>query len=122
MHKSCRSTKGTTIDLKLRFLKRTPIEFAGTELTHARSGAGTLDEGVRARIACPAASPLAERASVGGIPILPIEKRGLVDRDAIRVLRRLLQSGEIQIVHAHNGRTALSAALAVQWQDVARAS
>jgi glycosyltransferase involved in cell wall biosynthesis len=89
-------------------------QFAGTESHMLDLAQGLCDEGVKARIACPAQAPLAKRARAASIPVVPIEKHGFVDWQAVRVLCRLLRSGEIRIVHAHNGRTALSAALAVR--------
>jgi glycosyltransferase involved in cell wall biosynthesis len=88
--------------------------FAGTERHMLDLAQGLQGEGVAVHLASPAVSPLAERAAQIGIRHIPIEKRGLVDWEAARNLCRLLKSGEIDLVHAHNGRTALSAALAVQ--------
>ncbi len=88
--------------------------FAGTERHMLDLAQGLRDEGVAVRLASPAVSPLAERAAQIGIRHIAIEKRGLVDWSAAQSLCRLLKSGEIDLVHAHNGRTALSAAMAVQ--------
>jgi glycosyltransferase involved in cell wall biosynthesis len=88
-------------------------EFAGTECHMLDLAQGLRQEGAAVRIASPGVSPLTERAEAAGFSHTAIEKQGLVDWAAIHALRRLLTAGEIDIVHAHNGRTALSAALAV---------
>jgi glycosyltransferase involved in cell wall biosynthesis len=87
--------------------------FAGTERHILDLAQGLAGADVTVRIACPDTSPLAKRARASGHEVVPIEKCGTFDRPAIRTLTGLLKSGEINIVHAHNGRTALSAALAV---------
>lgn len=89
--------------------------FAGTERHMLELALGLKRQGIRGvRVACPKVSPLAERACAAGIGVLPVEKRGLVDRDAVRLLSAELRSGRATIVHAHNGRTALAAAMAVR--------
>lgn len=70
--------------------------------------------GVEVKIACPVPSPLAARAAREGVPLVPIPKRGLVDWRAAGILRRLLHQGEAEVIHAHNGRTALATALAAR--------
>jgi glycosyltransferase involved in cell wall biosynthesis len=87
--------------------------YAGTESHIFELGRGLRSEGVEVRIACPTPAPLAEKAASVGLAVLPIQKQGLIDREAVRTLVPLLQSGAIDIVHAHNGRTMLSSALAV---------
>ena len=69
---------------------------------------------VAVTIACPSPAALEAAARRENLPTLTIPKRGLVDWGAARILARRLQSGETDIVHAHNGRTALAAALAVR--------
>lgn len=68
--------------------------------------------GVEVHIGCPAGAPLALKAAADGIAVTTIAKGGLIDRHAIGILKGLLKSGRIDLIHAHNGRTALSAALA----------
>jgi len=86
--------------------------FAGTE-RHIVELAGALkDESLLVSIACPFASPLNRFAEEMGIEVIPIEKRGLLDIAAILKLRKLLATGRIDLIHAHNGRTALVAAAA----------
>lgn len=75
--------------------------------------AGLRAAGVEVRLACPVPSALAGRAEPAGVPVEPIQRRGLLDVRAIRRLAHLLRSGDLDLVHAHNGRTALLAAAAV---------
>ncbi len=70
--------------------------------------------GVAVTVACPSPALLEDAARRENMPTLTIPKRGLVDWGAARILARRLKSGETDIVHAHNGRTALAAALAVR--------
>ena len=70
--------------------------------------------GVAITVACPTPAALEDAARREGLPTLTIQKRGLVDWRAARLLARRLKSGQTNIVHAHNGRTALAAALAVR--------
>jgi len=89
--------------------------FAGTErhiveLAHALS-----EQAVHVSIAAPSASPLNRLADEMKLNIIRIEKRGgLLDLAAILKLRKLLVNGRIDLIHAHNGRTALAAA-AARW-------
>jgi glycogen(starch) synthase len=71
-------------------------------------------QNVNVRLGCPVPSPLADEAAKAGIPVVPIQKNGLLDKAAVDTLRRLLQSGEVDVVHSHNGRTAMLAAMAVR--------
>ncbi len=70
--------------------------------------------GVGVTLACPSPAALEDAARREHLPTLTIAKRGLVDWDAARRLAKRLSSGQTDIVHAHNGRTALAAALAVR--------
>jgi glycosyltransferase involved in cell wall biosynthesis len=89
--------------------------FAGTERHMLELARGLRDLGARPLIACPDASPLAARAAAADLPLLPIPKQGqFLDTAAVRALRRALRAGDVDLVHAHNGRTALAAALAVR--------
>ena len=69
--------------------------------------------GVGVTLACPSPAALEDAARRDHLPTLTIAKRGLVDWHAARTLARRLSSGQADIIHAHNGRTALAAALAV---------
>jgi len=88
--------------------------FAGTERHMLDLARGLRSEGIAVSIASPRVSVLAERAREEKIEHIAIEKRGFPDWAAIGVLRRKLRAGEVNLIHAHNGRTALSAALAVR--------
>lgn len=88
--------------------------FAGTERHMYDLAIALREQGVGVKVACPTPSPLAEKASAHGIDVIDIPKKGFVDFSAAGRLKSLLRSGEIDVVHAHNGRTALSAAMAVR--------
>jgi len=87
--------------------------FAGTERHILELARGLGELGCEALIACPGHGVLAGRATETGVRTLDIPKRGAVDWRAARILRRLLRAGQIDLIHAHNGRTALAAALAI---------
>lgn len=86
--------------------------FAGTErhILELAEGLRALD--VPVRIGCPSPSIMVERATARGLPIVRLQKGGLLDLPAIRILAALLRSGEVDLIHAHNGRTGFSAAMA----------
>jgi len=88
--------------------------FAGTERHMLELARSLRDAGVQVTVACPSPGALAERAKAEALPVQIIPKQGLVDWNAARILAGLLKSGAADIVHAHNGRTALAAALAVR--------
>jgi glycosyltransferase involved in cell wall biosynthesis len=88
--------------------------FAGTERHIAELFESLAGRGVSVSIACPDPSPVADRARRCDVPVLALPKKGLLDTSAIFTLRRLLRSGEVDVIHAHNGRTALAASLAVR--------
>jgi len=88
--------------------------FAGTERHMLDLARGLRAVGAAVSLACPSPSALEDAARAEDLPFLPIQKRGLLDRGAVHVLARLLKSGRADIVHAHNGRTALAAAAAVR--------
>jgi len=85
--------------------------FAGTERHMLDLALGLRAAGVDVQLACPVPSALAARAA--GLPILRIQKRGPLDYPAVRTLAGLLRNGSVDLLHAHNGRTALVAAVAV---------
>ena len=89
--------------------------FAGTERHVLDLAEGLRDLGAFVQVACPSPAPLAEISRGREIPVLAIPKGGLMDWVAIRKLRALFRSGELDLVHAHNGRTALSSVLAKSW-------
>jgi glycosyltransferase involved in cell wall biosynthesis len=75
---------------------------------------GLRAAGMLPSLVSPRVSVLADRAQAEGIPHIAVEKGGFIDFAAIRTMRQKLRAGEIDVIHAHNGRTALSAALAVK--------
>lgn len=86
--------------------------FAGTE-RHILDLAIALQEGGRkVTVACPGEGALAQKAREARIPVCPIEKRAWIDVPAILRLRGALRSRRYDLIHAHNGRTALMAVLA----------
>ncbi len=87
--------------------------FAGTEAHILELARGLRTLGVEAVIGCPSPAALATRASAEGIPVVTIQKGGLIDRPAIAAIATMLRSGQCDIVHAHNGRTRLSTAIAL---------
>jgi glycosyltransferase involved in cell wall biosynthesis len=87
--------------------------FAGTERHILDLALGLRDNGLRVRIACPVPSPLARRADDHRLPLVDLPRRGPLDLNAVRTLRRLLDAGDVDVLHAHNGRTHLTAAIAV---------
>jgi glycosyltransferase involved in cell wall biosynthesis len=103
--------------MKLRVALFTDADvFAGTERHMLELAEQLRDSGeVDVRIACPVPSALAERARESGLPVLTIQKGGTLDVPAVRILAGMLASKELDLIHAHNGRTMLSSALAVAW-------
>ena len=88
--------------------------WAGTE-AHIRDLAlGLNAESVNVRVACPAHSLLAQKVRASGGRVFPVARRGGYDPATVARLRRALVRREIDIVHAHNGRTALMGVLAVR--------
>jgi glycosyltransferase involved in cell wall biosynthesis len=88
--------------------------FAGTE-SHVESLALSLGiQNVEVAIACPVGSALAKRAAETGIRVYAVGRCSIGDGSPLRALRDLLRSGEVDLIHAHNGRTALTAAVAVK--------
>lgn len=104
----------TSYNQFLRVLLLTDADvFAGTERHMLDLARGLRAAGADVSLACPLPSPLADAARVEAFAVIAVPKQGLVDRNAVRILRGLLQEGRVDILHAHNGRTALIAALAV---------
>lgn len=85
--------------------------FAGTQRHILELARGLRELGQEPVIACPDDSPLAAQATRAGLHHLPIPKRGKhLNTAAVRSLR----AGDFDVVHAHDGRSALAAALAVR--------
>jgi glycosyltransferase involved in cell wall biosynthesis len=89
-------------------------EFAGTEQHMLDLADGLRSGGVEVSIACPNPSVLGPKGKAMEFRQVVIQKGRLLDRPAIAVLKQLLLAGEVDLIHAHNGRTALSAMLAVR--------
>jgi glycosyltransferase involved in cell wall biosynthesis len=94
--------------------------FAGTERHILDLARGLRGEGVNVRIACPSPAVLEDAARSEGIPVITIQKKGLLNQEAANTLAGLLKSGELDIIHAHNGRSWLTAATAVSRAGVGR--
>ncbi len=87
--------------------------FAGTERHILDLAAALRHFGVSPLIGCPDPGALAQRAHEEKFTVVPIAKKGVVDFAAARIISELLRSGKINLVHAHNGRTHIAAALAI---------
>ncbi len=86
--------------------------FAGTE-RHLLDLAHALREiGVDAVLACPGQGEMAAMAREERLPVHPWESRGLRALPAVNALRKNLRAGRWDVIHAHNGRSSLLAALA----------
>lgn len=85
--------------------------FAGTERHMLDLALALREAGHHVTLASPRRAPLEAHAKLAGLPTLAIEKGGLLDPRAIRIIARHLRAGRFDIVHAHNGRTHLSAIL-----------
>jgi glycosyltransferase involved in cell wall biosynthesis len=88
--------------------------FAGTERHILTLACALHRKGIDVRIGCPSPSPLAEQAAQGGVGVIAIPKRGRIDWRCARLLRRMVRKGEFDLIHAHNGRTALAATIALR--------
>jgi glycosyltransferase involved in cell wall biosynthesis len=90
--------------------------FAGTErhILDLADALRQMREAPHVSIVCPQPSPLAQRAQQSGIAITPIASSaaGILHWPTVLRLKQLLQSGKVDILHAHNGRMALHAAIA----------
>lgn len=86
--------------------------FAGTERHILDLGVELRALGVEPTLICPVHGMLAERGRGAGLPVRGVEDRGRVGLAAVRQLNRWLTTGTFNVVHAHNGRTAVQAALA----------
>jgi glycosyltransferase involved in cell wall biosynthesis len=93
--------------------------FAGTEryvLTLARE---QREQGALVTVACSPASALHAHCREHALNTIDAPRERL-DMRFTRALKTKLQAGQIAVVHAHNGRTALTAAVAVHWAQRGR--
>lgn len=86
--------------------------FAGTERHILSLATELIGKSHAACIACPGHAPLAERARIAGIRVVDAPKNGTLDLGLVRALAAGLRRGDYSILHSHNGRTALHAAVA----------
>lgn len=94
--------------------------FAGTERHMLDLAQSLRCAGVQISLGCPVPSRLACEAASLAITVERMRSRAMVDLAAVRRLSGRLHSGEVDLLHAHNGPAALSAALAVQLARVGR--
>ncbi|RYG53670.1 hypothetical protein EON80_32475, partial [bacterium] len=87
--------------------------FAGTERHMLDLAVALREVGVSPTLSCPAGAPLAQRGERFGLANFPIEKGGLIDWNAVKILKAALKARKFDVLHAHNGRMHLSAALAI---------
>lgn len=83
--------------------------FAGTERHVLDLAAGLDRQGVEAVIGCPAQTPLAVQAEETGFSHTEVP-RGFAG--AVRALQKLRRGGAFDVIHTHNGQSALRATLA----------
>lgn len=91
--------------------------FAGTERLIIELASCFPAAGVLPTIGCPILTPLAEHAEKENIEVLPIGMRrqakgGLADWYTLARLRSCIRKGCFDIIHVHNGRSAIMASLA----------
>ncbi len=86
--------------------------FAGTERHMLELALGLRELGIAVSMVCPEGSPLACRAHEEGVPLIAIGGGDASDWAVALELRRWLAEGKLDILHAHNGRSALRACLA----------
>ncbi len=89
------------------------VAFAGTERHLLDLALGLSGIGVPVTLACPAESPLTARASALGVSVAPVPRGRAGEARAIESLRGFL-CHDRSILHVHNGKTTLQAALALQ--------
>jgi glycosyltransferase involved in cell wall biosynthesis len=102
-------------DMRVALLTDADV-FAGTErhILDLAVALKQLPDAPEVSITCPVPSPLADRAQNANIKTVAVAPSavGVLHWPTVRVLRRLLQSHRVEILHAHNGRMALHATLA----------
>jgi glycosyltransferase involved in cell wall biosynthesis len=88
--------------------------FAGTERHMLELACGLKARNMSVSITCPGHSPLAEMAAKETISTISIAQHSVSSLSTILKLRSLLRNRELDVIHAHNGRTALVATLAAE--------
>ena len=86
--------------------------FAGTERHMLDLAHGLRELGIEAELVCPGQGEMAVRAREENLPVFGLESGGPRALAAINTLRGQLRSGRWDLIHAHNGRATLQAALA----------
>lgn len=87
-------------------------EFAGTERHIADLAKGMCQRGYDMVVACQEHSPLHDLVRLQGGTVESLNSRGWGALGAVMRIKKWLSSGKVQILHAHNGRTAILGALA----------
>lgn len=91
--------------------------WAGTEahvLVLARTLKALPDGAVRVSVAAPSGGVLWDRVRGANLPAIAISRRGNWDPSTALVLAKRLRSRQLDVLHVHNGRTALWGVLAVK--------
>lgn len=86
--------------------------FAGTERHMLDLAVELRALGDEPILVCPTAGALARRGRTENLRVLGMEKRRAIDPRIVLQLTALWRDGECEVIHAHNGRMALHAALA----------
>lgn len=89
------------------------VAFAGTERHLLDLALGLSGIGVPVTLACPAGSPLTARASALGVSVVDVPCGRAGEARAIEALKGFL-CHDRSILHVHNGKTTLQAALALK--------
>ena len=94
--------------------------FAGTERHILDLALALRDQGCQPSIGCPSHSPLASYAAENGVQTIHIPERHVPLWLAVWRIKGLMDENRIDILHAHNGRTCLIAALALSFSNRGR--
>lgn len=86
--------------------------FAGTEQHMLTLAVALQNQQQQVYVGCPSGSPLETRCVDSGISTAKIEKSGAIDFKAVMDLVTFVKQNSVDIVHAHNGRSALIARFA----------
>lgn len=86
--------------------------FAGTERHVLELATALNGSGCDVVVGCPDKGVLAVRAREANLRVFPVEKRGRIDLRAAARLWMALRRKQFDVIHTHNGRTALLATIA----------